>query len=79
MLYDILNGHPPLDRQPQFHLIQVDAATADAYADRFLWGKESPLTADEIRSLSLTYNPDANLPEFMANLWRGWATPGRGF
>jgi ABC-type sugar transport system substrate-binding protein len=79
VLYDILQGHPPLTKQPQFHLIQIDAKLADAYQDRFLWGKESPLTADEIRSLSLTYNPKANLPDFMANLWQKWPTPGRGF
>jgi ABC-type sugar transport system substrate-binding protein len=79
VLYDILNGHEPLTKQPQFHLIQVDSKLADQYADRFLWGKESPLTADEIKSLSLTYNPNANLPDFMANLWQKWPTPGRGF
>jgi ABC-type sugar transport system substrate-binding protein len=79
VLFDILNGHKPLSPQPQFHLIQIDAATADAYANRFLWGKESPFTADEIRAMSLTYNPKANLPDFMANLWQRWAKPGRGF
>ena len=79
VLYDILNGHMPLDRQPQFHLIQIDAENADAYAARFLWGEESPLTPEEIRSLSLTYNPDANLPDFMANLWQRWNTESRGF
>jgi ABC-type sugar transport system substrate-binding protein len=73
VLYDILNGHAPLTNQPQFHLIQVDAETADEYADRFLWGKGSPLTPDEIKSLSLTYNPKADLPDFMANLWQRWA------
>lgn len=79
VLYDILNGHMPLDPQPQFHLIQIDAETADAYAARFLWGEESPFTPEEIRSLSLTYNPDANLPDFMANLWQRWFTESRGF
>jgi ABC-type sugar transport system substrate-binding protein len=74
-LYDILQGHAPLSAQPQFHLIQVDGKTADAYADRFLWNKGSPLTPDQIRSLSLTYNPKANLPEFMANLWKNSANP----
>ena len=79
VLYDILNGHEPLSRQPQFHLIQVDSETADAYAARFL-DEESPiLTTEEIRSLSLTYNPDADLPEFMANLWQRWHTESRGF
>lgn len=79
VLYDILNGHMPLDRQPQFHLIDINADTADEYQARFLWGKESPFTAEEIRSLSLTYNPDANLPDFMANLWKRWNTESRGF
>jgi ABC-type sugar transport system substrate-binding protein len=73
VLYDILQGHPPLNRQPQFHLIQIDSNSADAYADRFLWAKSSPLTPDEIRSLSLTYNPKADLPNFMANLWQRWS------
>ena len=77
VLYDILNGHSPLNRQPEFHLIQINAANADAYAARFLQG--APLTPDEIRSLSLTYNPKANLPDFMANLWKRWDTPSRGF
>jgi ABC-type sugar transport system substrate-binding protein len=79
VLYDILHGHKPLNAQPQFHLIQINSRTANAYADRFLWGKESPLTAEEIRSLSLTYDPKANLPDFMENLWRRWSTAGRGF
>jgi ABC-type sugar transport system substrate-binding protein len=79
VLYDLLHGHAPLTNQPQFHLVQIDSKLADAYSDRFLWGKESPLTADEIRSLSLTYNPKANLPNFMANLWQGWPTQSRGF
>jgi ABC-type sugar transport system substrate-binding protein len=77
VLYDILQGKEPLTKQPQFHLIQVDGKTADAYADRFLWGKGSPLTPDQIRSLSLTYNPKANLPEFMANLWQKWPSESR--
>lgn len=79
VLYDILHGHDPLTKQPQFHLIQIDSKLADQYAERFLWGKESPLTADEIRSLSITYNPKANLPEFIANLWQKWPTASRGF
>jgi ABC-type sugar transport system substrate-binding protein len=79
VLYDILQGHVPQSRQPQFHLIQIGKETADAYQDRFLWGKGSPLSPDEIRSLSLTYNPKANLPDFMANLWQKWMTPSRGF
>lgn len=78
VLYDILNGHAPLNPQPQFHLIQIDTKNADAYQDRFLWRKGSPLTADEIRSLSLTYNPKANLPDFMANLWQRWSTESLG-
>jgi ABC-type sugar transport system substrate-binding protein len=73
VLYDILQGHAPLSKQPEFHLIQGDGKTADAYADRFLWRKGSPLTPDQIRSLSLTYNPKANLPDFMATLWQHWA------
>jgi ABC-type sugar transport system substrate-binding protein len=72
VLYDILQGHAPLSRQPQFHLIQIGKETADAYQDRFLWGKGSPLSPDQIRSLSLTYNPNANLPDFMATLWQKW-------
>lgn len=79
VLYDILNGHAPLTNQPEFHLIQVNSDMADKYAARFLWGEESPLTPDEIRSLSLTYNPDANLPDFMANLWKKWDSESRGF
>jgi ABC-type sugar transport system substrate-binding protein len=78
VLYDILNGHPPLERQPVFHLIQVSAKTADAYEARFLWGKEAPFTAEEIRSLSLTYNPKANLPNLMTGLWKTWDTASRG-
>ncbi len=78
VLYDSLNGHAPLERQPVFHLIQIDAKTADAYQARFLWGKESPFTADELRSLSLSYNPKANLPKTMANLWQTWSTQNRG-
>lgn len=72
VVYDILQGHDPLTRQPQFHLIQVDQNNADAYAKRFLWEEGSPLTPEQIRSLSLTYNPDANLPDFMATLWQNW-------
>jgi ABC-type sugar transport system substrate-binding protein len=72
VLYDILNGHDPMVKQPQFQLIQVDKDNADAYAKRFLWGDGSPLTADQIRALSKTYNPDANLPEVMATLWQTW-------
>lgn len=78
VLYDILHGHAPLNPQPQFHLIQINSANADAYAERFL-GKGSPFTPEEIRSMSLTYNPKANLPDFMANLWQRWTTPSRGF
>jgi ABC-type sugar transport system substrate-binding protein len=78
VLYDILNGHAPLDKQPVFHLIQVNAQTADAYQARFLWSKESPFSADELRSLSLTYNPAANLPGLMTNLWQTWSSKSRG-
>jgi ABC-type sugar transport system substrate-binding protein len=70
VLYDYLNGHAPVNRQPQFNLIAINKTNAEAYAKRFLHGE--PFTEDQIRSMSLTYNPNANLPDTMKNLQSTW-------
>ncbi len=69
-LYDILQGFTPQNRQPQFNLLFINKDNADAYNARFL--QADVLTADQIRSLSQAYNPDADLPSFMANLYQTW-------
>jgi ABC-type sugar transport system substrate-binding protein len=69
-LYDHLKGKQPLQRQPQFNLIAVDKSNAEAYAKRFLQG--APFTEDEIRAMSLGYQPDAKLPEVMGTLKDSW-------
>jgi ABC-type sugar transport system substrate-binding protein len=70
VLYDHLNGHDPINRQPQFNLIGVDKGSADAYAKRFLHGE--PFSEDQIRAMSLTYNDKANLPEVMKTIQSTW-------
>jgi ABC-type sugar transport system substrate-binding protein len=70
VLYDYLNGHPPLLPQPQFNLIAVNKTNADAYAKRFLHGE--PFSADELRAMSLTYNPHANIAEAMKTIGATW-------
>lgn len=74
-LYDDLHGHAPLNRQPQFHLFTIDKQDATAYEQRFY---TAPFTPAEIRKLSLTYDPKANLPCVMANLYKTWQTSSRG-
>jgi ABC-type sugar transport system substrate-binding protein len=76
VLYDHLQGHEPLERQPEFNLFKIDKSNADEYAKRFLDGQ--PLTAEEIRSLSLTYNPDADLPAFLEQFHETWNDESRG-
>jgi ABC-type sugar transport system substrate-binding protein len=71
VLYDALKGHQPVSRQPHFNLITIDKTNAEAYAARFLHG--APFSADQIRQMSLAYNPNANLPEVMANLRSTWS------
>jgi ABC-type sugar transport system substrate-binding protein len=70
VLYDYLNGHAPLVRQPQFNLIAINKTNADAYAKRFLHGE--PFSAAEIRAMSLTYNPKANIAETMKTIEATW-------
>lgn len=74
-LYDYLHGHNPLNRQPQFHLFTINKQNANAYEQRFY---TAPFTPAEIRKLSLTYNPKANLPCVMANLYQTWQSSSRG-
>ena len=76
MLYDHLNGHAPVDPQPAMTEVYINKSSADTFNTR--WNLEPVLTADEIRSISLTYNPKANLPQFMANFGLNWNTPSRG-
>jgi ABC-type sugar transport system substrate-binding protein len=70
VLYDYLNGHPPLLPQPQFNLIPINNTNADAYAKRFL--NSEPFSADEIRAMSMTYNPNANIAETMKTIGATW-------
>jgi ABC-type sugar transport system substrate-binding protein len=70
VLYDSLNGHAPLTRQPSFNLIAIDKASAAAYEKRFLTGK--PFSASQIKSMSITYNKSADLPNVMATLKTSW-------
>ena len=76
VLYDYLQGHKPLSRQPEFRLFKIDKSIAAAYATRFL--QQVPFRPCEIRKLSLTYNPQAKLPWVMNNWYRTWNTPSRG-
>jgi simple sugar transport system substrate-binding protein/ribose transport system substrate-binding protein len=76
VLYDHLQGHQPKSRQPEFNLFNINKSNADAYSKRFLEGE--PLTADEIRSLSLTYNSNADLPTFVQNFHETWDDAKRG-
>jgi ABC-type sugar transport system substrate-binding protein len=76
-LYDYLHGHAPLNRQPLFTQIDVTKSNAAAYNSEFLQTGD-PLTAAQIRALSLTYNPKANLPKFIENFHSTWQQPNRG-
>lgn len=76
VLADYLRGHKPKSTQPTFNLFQINKANADAYANRFLSG--DVLTAEEIRKLSLAYNPSANLPDFLENFHTRWNDASRG-
>jgi ABC-type sugar transport system substrate-binding protein len=75
-LYDYLHGHKPLNRQPLYTQITVNKATAALYNREFINGV--PLTASQIRCLSLTYNPKANLPQFIEDFADNWQKPNAG-
>jgi hypothetical protein len=75
VLYDGLNGHKPLSRQPSFNLITVTKTNAAKYAARFL--NSQPFTDAQIRQMSQVYNPKADLPAIMANLKSTWQNGGQ--
>ncbi len=75
-LYDYLHGHKPLNRQPLYTQITVNKSNAALYNREFINGV--PLTASQIRCLSLTYNPKANLPQFIEDFANNWQKPNVG-
>jgi ABC-type sugar transport system substrate-binding protein len=75
-LYDYLHGHTLSNRQPVYTQINVNKSNAAQYNREFINGV--PLTAPQIRCLSLTYNPSANLPKFVETFSQNWQKPNDG-
>lgn len=66
MLFDKLNGHEPLKRVTWIKPIGVTKDNVAMFSSRFL--EHEPYTPDEIRSMSITFNPDAKLYEWVENI-----------